>query len=307
MRNFDLPARSDLDAAIYALTNGYGKGRANQLGYARSVSRWRVMGLSSGEVSSETQLAQGGFNVRAGQVLRFLDLPTVGAYGAFDDLHSFQSGAAFSDSLREAAAQHYGHAGPLFIRCLIRRGEDLPKRLSELLPSFSGSNDMQRRVGRIFAIIALAGELALSWRILPWPKNTALDACMLLFDYWRDHAQKSAASSPQKKILAALVKFLDLQSDSRFSPLHGDTVPVRDRAGYWDDVAIPGQKDTRRIYFFTSTGLREATKGYDFNLVLEALEQVGAFFRKDKAQIAVVTDTPKGKQRLYHIDPTKLE
>jgi hypothetical protein len=45
------------------------------------------------------------------------------------------------------------------------------------------------------------------------------------------------------------------------------------RAGYWDDSS------GSRIYLFTRRGLQEATKGHDFNRVLKALDDAGAFVK----------------------------
>jgi putative DNA primase/helicase len=66
------------------------------------------------------------------------------------------------------------------------------------------------------------------------------------------------------------------------------------------------QQESRRIYLFTATGLRKATKGYDFQQVLKALDAAGAFVRKGENEIAIPTRTPRGVERLYYIDPTKL-
>ncbi len=88
---------------------------------------------------------------------------------------------------------------------------------------------------------------------------------------------------------------------------------MNDRAGYWQNELLedkdsekPGQAFTRRIYLFTATGLREATKGHDFRQVLNALDAAGAFARKDLPRLSVSVRTPKGKERLYHVDPQKL-
>jgi putative DNA primase/helicase len=89
---------------------------------------------------------------------------------------------------------------------------------------------------------------------------------------------------------------------------------VRDRAGYWLDEPLedkdpekPGQRFTRRIYLFTATGLREATKGHDFEQVRKALKAADAFFKIGPDALAASVRTPHGTERLYHIDPSKLE
>ena len=308
-----------LDSSIYALINGHGKSRGNIHAASRPTARWRVLVLSSGEVSSETQLSLSGLTIRAGQTIRMLDIPVEGKHGAFDSLHGFKGGAEFADALREAAAQHCGHAGPQFVSSLIdarASGDlDLSKRLIETQKAFQPLNEPQRRVARIFSILALAGELATKWGLLPWEQREALKACVKLFKRWQKQTLVSAASSPERKILAAVANFIDRFGDDRFSELltvGGEH--VRDRAGYWLDELLeerdpekPGQRFTRRIYLFTAIGLKEATKGHDFRQVLNALNAAGAFTRKDSAQFAVSVRTPKGTERLYHIDPAKLE
>ena len=193
-----------LDGAIYALINGAGKSRGNVHAAARPTARWRVLVLSSGEVSSETQLSQSGLTIRAGQTIRMLDIPVEGKHGAFDSLHGFTGGAEFADALREGAAQHCGHAGPQFVRSLIdarAAGElDLSARLSKVQEDFKFLNEPQRRVARIFAILALAGELATEWGLLPWKKREATQACVTLFERRQKQTLVSAASSPEKKI-----------------------------------------------------------------------------------------------------------
>jgi putative DNA primase/helicase len=121
--------------------------------------------------------------------------------------------------------------------------------------------------------------------------------------------------------LAAVATFIDLHGDSRFSDLHGEKDDnVRERAGYWldEDLSLEGElpldpaiaartRETRRIYLFTATGLKEASKGYDFKNVLSALDQAGVFTRKGKKQFSLTTRTLKGVKDLYYVDPDKLD
>jgi putative DNA primase/helicase len=308
-----------LDPMIYALINGYGKSRGNIHASSRPAARWRVLVLSSGEVSSETQLAIGGFTVRTGQTIRILDIPVEGKFGAFDLLHGARNGAKFADTLKDNAAQHYGHAGPLFVSALIRankEGLNLQDDLAGIQKGFQPVNEPQRRVSRIFAILALAGELAVRWELLPWEQGEATQACTLLFNRWQKYVPVNAA--PERKILGIIADVIARFGDSKFSDIYSDDNkrPPIERLGYWMDaeVGTPAPQlftsdppvETRRIYLFTSVGLKEATKGYDLNQVLGALDSAGAFYEKGMDACAKPTRTPGGVTRLYHIDPTKL-
>jgi putative DNA primase/helicase len=81
-----------------------------------------------------------------------------------------------------------------------------------------------------------------------------------------------------------------------------DTGPlVRDQVGYFDDSS------GSRIYLFTSGGLHEATKGFDFKRVLQALDEASAFAKVGANEKSVPTRVQEGGiKHLYYIDPAKL-
>ena len=166
-----------LDASIYLLLNGGGKSRMNRDASARELWRWFVCVLSSGERSIETHLGTGHIDHKVGQGLRIIDVPVVGKFGLFDDLHDSpndtQDGSVFANKLREASAEYYGHAGPLFVQHLI---DELPKLslqagLADVMGLMADQEnplgDQEKRVARAFAVAVLAGELAIKWGILP--------------------------------------------------------------------------------------------------------------------------------------------
>ena len=106
--------------AAYALANGQGKARADGSGALASSATWRTAVLSSGEVGLADQMAEAGLRTRAGQDVRFLDLPADGqAHGLFDALHGEPDGAAFARRLNRAAARHHGVVGPAFVEALV--------------------------------------------------------------------------------------------------------------------------------------------------------------------------------------------
>jgi hypothetical protein len=99
--------------AAYMLANGQGKARANQKGAARASQRWRLLFLSSGEVSLSALMAQAGRKANTGQEVRLADFDAdAGAgFGAFEALHGHASGAALSMAVKDAAALNHGAAG----------------------------------------------------------------------------------------------------------------------------------------------------------------------------------------------------
>lgn len=289
----------DLYETAYALINGMGKTRANRHGEARQPARWRVFLFSTGELTVAARMAAGGIEAKAGQLVRILDVPVTGAYGVFETLHGRASGGALSDEIRNTAAVHYGHAGPRFVEALIRNqadGLELAALLTPLMERFGTLGDQEKRAARTFALCALAGELAIQWGVAPWTSGDPTNAALHAFRLWRNQWGAAGRSAEHAGILRAVADFIDRHGSARFSNIDGSVDLIRERAGWWKQDG-----DERRLYLFTAGGLREATKGYDFNRVLRAIDDAGAFADRGKAEVAKVTHTPEGKKRLYHV------
>jgi putative DNA primase/helicase len=58
----------------YMLANGSGKLRANIKGEAREKATWRLLFLSSGEVTLAEHMTEGGKKARAGMEIRLVDI-----------------------------------------------------------------------------------------------------------------------------------------------------------------------------------------------------------------------------------------
>lgn len=269
----------DVGAIVYALGNGRGKQRASRSGAARGVARWRCLLLSTGERSIGTAMAEGGYRTKAGQSVRLLDVPVAREHGLFDSLHGADGGAAFADSIKRAAATHYGHAGRAFLERLTRDTRDFGPLLEQFksLPQFQpeGDGGQERRVAARFALVGLAGELATEYGLAGWREGAAIGAAAEGFRLWRE--ARGAGNDERRQIGECVSTFLERHGDSRFSRADSENdshAPIRDRAGWWRDV--DGKLGVEREYLFTASGLREALKGFDFNRALDVLEQLGA-------------------------------
>ena len=87
----------------YMLGNGLGKSRASRDASLRKPASWRLLFLSTGEISLAEKMAEDARNRRqtAGQQVRIIDLPSdTGNHGLFDNLHGFESAARLADHLR---------------------------------------------------------------------------------------------------------------------------------------------------------------------------------------------------------------
>lgn len=292
----------EIGAVIYAMANGTGKARASRSGAARASKRWRVMLLSSGELGLSAMMAEGGKRSRAGQEIRLIDIPARRCFGAWDDLHGMSGGREFSDAIQRASVTDHGHAGPAFIHKLLEQNqlEALPSRLTQLCAQYPCSNGQESRAAERFALVALAGELAIEYSILPLAVGQVQAAMLELFDIWR--AGRGEGPSEDRQILRSIADFIARHGDTRFSSaraIHGE---ARDRAGYWEE------HPAGRFFLFSRTGLEEAAKGYELNRVMLALDSVGAITKRDAGRAQATKRLADGtKLKLYFIDPAKLE
>jgi putative DNA primase/helicase len=266
---------------VYMLGNGRGKQRAGRTGSARAVARWRSSVLSTGERSIATTMTEGGHRVKAGQSVRLLDVPAQRTYGAWDNLHQFDTGTAFSDALKIQAATHYGHPGRAFLEKLTRDHDDSFSDALDAIkatPAFQaagGEGQAKRAAGR-FAVLALAGELATGYGITGWAEGDAINAAGVGFAAWLSlrGGIGQQGNSERGQITERITSFIERHGDSRFSDADNTDeqreLMVRDRAGWWR-AAGEG-----RTYLFTADGLREALKGFDFNRALDTLQEVGS-------------------------------
>lgn len=262
----------EVGAIIYALSNGRGKQRAGRIGNARAVTRWRCFVLSSGERSIETTIQEVGQRAKAGQAVRLLDVSAARVFGAWDDLHDLPSGTAFSDAIKRAAATHHGHAGRAFLEKLTCDGRNFCayfERFKALLEfAAKGGEGQEKRAAGRFALLALAGELATEYGITGWTQGEATKAAAEGLKAWR--AMRGTGNDERRRILEQVSGFIERHGDSRFSKLDGGIeISVRDRAGWWEDSG------GTRNYLFTSDGMREALKTFDFCPALDVLQAEG--------------------------------
>jgi putative DNA primase/helicase len=307
-----------LDNGIYLLLGGISKTRMNRDASAKAIVRWSPAIFSSGEHSTQTHLTTKTTDHKAGQAVRMIDVPVVAAHGLFDDLHDWQTSKEFAEYLKNAAAQDYGFAGPKFVEHLIKNRASMSLRARLATASGNINNGailsaQEERVLRSFALIALAGELAIESGILPWKAGSAQTAVKKLFETWRTAQPQSNTSREHAQILKKIADFIDAHLDSRFSNINWTPSPNRygtideepgvyNRAGYWEEVA------NTKMVLFTSGGLREATQGFDFNRALRALGEAEAFYDTgSNGEKAKRVRTPDGRNlKLYHINPEKL-
>ena len=190
----------NLPAMIYMLVNGQGKRRSNRSLQAVRPMSWSAFFLSTGEVTLEELAARQNEPVDEGVKVRLANIPAVPSNvreGVCDFLHPDDDWMKVVSAISEASSREcYGTAGPEFARRLVAYIEEcggveaFSTALSERVEGWisrKAENAIQqvRRVGRRFALVAVAGELAIELGILPWRKGEASKFVEICFEEWR--------------------------------------------------------------------------------------------------------------------------
>ncbi len=249
-------------------------------------------------------MQEGGFRAKAGQGVRILDVRVTGRHGAFDELHGAAGGAEFAESIKHDAASNFGFAGPAFLERLTRDERDFRADLERIkaLPQFGSVSDagQVRRAAAKFALVALAGELASEYEVVPWPSGTATAAAAEGFRSWCAQRANSA-NSEAHDILERVSDFIDRHGDSRFTNVQHESPGVRDRAGWWR------QEGDKRVFLILSEALHDATKGFDFRRALDALVSHNVLPPpKGNGERSKPEHIEGRSVRVYHIDSKAL-
>ena len=306
-----------LGPAAYMLANGGGKVRAARDGAGRRAAEWRLLFLSSGEVSVADRLAEiaPGRRVTAGQEVRVVDLPAdAGAgHGLFDTLHDATSGGAFAERIKAAARACYGTAGPALLRAVMANlaGATEATRgfrhdfLARHLPP--GADGQVARVADRFALIAAGGELAVALGILPWPPGEAVRAAARCFADWR----RGRGGDGPAEITAALAqvrRFLEVNGEGRFRLIGGEAETPKAEGP--ERLFLAGYRrivdGATEFFILPEVWRTEVAAGFDPGALAKEMVRRG-FLRADPgdgkpACRCSLPGRPKGA-RAYHVMP----
>ena len=228
---------------VYMLGNEQGKGRNKNTGGARGLADWRVLYLSSGEVSLNDHMKTAGKVSRAGQETRLVNLQADAGcgYGLFDTLNGFADGEALAKHFDYATRHYYGVAGFAFIEYAVKHITKLRKRLHSEVANLAhewtpaGAHGQVSRVAQRFAIVAIAGEMATEAGITGWTEGAALQGVKQCFDSWLAEREGGAGNSEILKMREQAMAFFAAHS-SRFVWWHrasdSHAPSVSNRAGF---------------------------------------------------------------------------
>ncbi|MGE0810838.1 MAG: DUF927 domain-containing protein [Immundisolibacter sp.] len=257
----------------YKITNGISATRATGNGGARQIKTWRLLLISTGEISMAAHMATAGLRPAAGQELRIADIEAdAGAgHGIFEHLHGHPHARALADALRDAVALYHGTAGPAWLTWLAEHRSAITadarasfdQFVAAALTNTDATTAQAGRMARRFGAVAVAGEMATRAGITGWSPGEAMHAAHVCFAAWLDGFGRVPAE--ERALLDGVREFLERFGSSRFRDFAHAGHVVQQLAGY------ARTEDDERVYLFTRTGLEEACRGADFKRAVALL------------------------------------
>lgn len=307
-------AAREAGEVAYLLANGSGKSRAARDGSGRRPARWRLLFLSSGEISLADKVAEDrrGRRPAAGQQVRVVDLPAdAGAgLGLFENLHGHADGDALARRLKVASSAFYGTPARRFIADVASNADTVRQPIRGFIEAFAnehcpaGADGQVHRVAHRFGLAAAAGELAIRRGLLPWEPGEAINGCGRCFRDWLD-SRGGTEPAEIRDGIAQVRAFLEAHGESRFTDWNQDTSrPTINRVGFRRQAEGGGSE-----WFILPEAWRtEVCAGYDHRNIATALAERGLLIRGSKKHLQARQRLPgfSGPARCYHLPPAIL-
>lgn len=279
-------AKTTLDS-IYMLIDGCGKTRAisRNGGVEQAKSKtWQTVALSTGEISIEDLALQYNKNLNAGEAVRMIDIEV--SHVCKDKAHA--------DLLIENTAKYHGTACIAFIEHIQSNNIDVTSQYKtayiELTNQFPELHSQASRVAKYFALMRVAGDIAIGAGILPdtfKPKDYA-DAQFSAW-YKNNHYDKEMA-----QVINRLINAID-DGDNYF-------VDIEESNKYKQNLI--GVFDKHNYYLISTLAASKLYKKISFNAERKILQNAGILsVRSVSKRIKFMGNEPR---KVYEIMQDKL-
>lgn len=312
---------SDAGAAMYTLADGVGKNRARAAGGLRHKPTWRLLFLTSSEISLAQHIATANKVARGGLDVRLIGVPAEAASKSmFESHHDFEGGAHMAGWIKEHVAKSYGVAGRMWLEYLVAHADklasDLQQRMveleSQIVPEFAAGQ--VRRGGSRFCLIAAAGEMAA--HLTGWPNGVATWGARVCFEAWIATREGGLGASEDAAMVAQVRQFIAEHGQLRLPDIgrdekEDDRAPRTGMRCGWSKVSERDTGDGVKVrdYFFFIDAFRNIVcKGLNYKSVLALLRdrkllQTGPNDRFDRREWHPL----EGHATVYRIHSTILD
>lgn len=272
----------DVATSAYTLFNGAGKLQGAKEGGNRELKRWRTVAISTGEMDIETFLAAGGLKVKAGQLVRLLNIPMEKS----TVFNGQPNGKAHADALKEAWLDNHGAAGREWVKWLSTHQQeakqavrDAQTRWRGLIPADYG--EQVHRVAERFAILEAA--LVTGSMVTGWSEQASRDAIQHSFNAWVK--EFGTGNKEHQQIIEQCEAFLNAYGFSRYLPYpetDARDLPIKELAGY--RTGNPTGDEVYKFYTFPAAFEQEIARGFNHTQFARALASAGMLETGDKGR-----------------------
>jgi len=281
---------------IYMIFNEAGRMRGNARLTHRSLPRWQLLLLSSGEKSLQQLMQDVGKTPMAGQELRLLHIRADAGDGC-GILNGLADPLARVELIRQvdaAVTQHHGHPIQTYLTRLahpdnLTQAADAAQHVKALMLQFATgiTSDEAKRAAQRFALVGFAGELASDWQITGWAAGRATQAAECLFHRWLDQ-WGTATRHDETTFLEHLDAWLSGNSTGHFAevdPVTRELTMNAERAltGMRPFFGYVANAQDGRVFYLNAAGWQAMTKGFARSLVIETLTAAGRLEKDPKS------------------------
>jgi uncharacterized protein (DUF927 family) len=326
---------------VYMVGNGQGKMRADRTGAARGSAEWRIITLSTGEVTFAEKVGEIGKKAKAGQLVRLADVKADAGkgLGIFEDLHGEASPERFAERLSQAALSIYGTAGRQFVELLSAKHKTDPSSIGAFIQQVrttflathlpKGAAAQVRSVCTRFALVAAGGRLATEFGLTGWPGDEAERAAAACFNSWLSE-RGSIGDHEIEAAIRQVIAFVEAHGASRFDnpwPMSSTAIPGNPAtivAGAPPPPPLPprdgrtmnragfrqyNEKHGLWVYMVLPAQWRdELCRGFDANAVAREMAQRKLIIPDPTGKTSRSERVPgEGRVRLYVLSPLILD
>lgn len=262
---------TNLSDKIYMLANQSGRLRMTE----KAPTNWQLVFLSSGEINLKTALSSKGVEVKAGNLVRMLEIPSNSeTFGMFDNYYGFDSPEAFANHLETQTQRFHGTAGISFIESLLKtNNETIQLKLLNYQNLFLKEIDRKKIPSQIqrsanqFSILASAGELASELGITGWAPGTAISSGVDCYARWLNQLDSIHNNIEEFQIITNIRDFIE-RYGARF---------ISENSGKMIDGCLGfkkhDSKTNQTYYHFFNWAFKEACKGHNTQSVAKVLKK----------------------------------
>lgn len=178
---------------LYRISGGVTKARATRSGGLQAPEVMRSPIFSNGEVTLQNHASKAGLVMRAGHEARMPTIQVDERYGAFSDIGNAADSAEFVAQVETAMKAQYGTIMPAFIKEVLVDVGKTQSQAAKIRKNCEAEvadcdvltlSGLERRVLNGFVNYAVAGELAIRFKVLSMDRHVAIKAVGHVYRQW---------------------------------------------------------------------------------------------------------------------------